>query len=150
MDYAPHFTEAELTFSQTATRNGIDNAIPDDLRPNLIRLSWWLEYLREIVQKPIIITSGYRCPYLNNAIGGSKTSAHMDGLAADIYVPDLTPCELARLAAEKMYDQGYDQIIHEFGRWVHVGLGIKIMRFETLTAMRENGRTVYKRGILEV
>ena len=153
MKFPKHFTIEELTRSQTATRNGIDNT-PDDLS-NLMRIAWFLETLREKLRLEyrnavIIVSSGYRSPELNLIIGGSKTSAHMLGLAADISCPDLTPLELAQFIADTMADEGFDQVIHEFGRWVHVGLTEGLPRYELLTALKENGKTVYKHGLIEV
>lgn len=153
MNYPPHFSEEELTRSQTATRNDIDNSPDETQLENLARLAWFLESLRMrlrmLVNKRsvIIVSSGFRCEELNLIIGGSKTSAHMQGLAADITCPDLTPLELAEFIRDNMGDEGYDQIIHEFGRWVHLGLA-KIPRYEELTAVRENGKTVYKTGLM--
>lgn len=150
MNYPPHFSRDELLFSQTAARNGIDNSpTSDEIEANIVRTAWYLELLREkLGSRPIVVSSGYRSPYLNNAIGGSKTSAHMKGLAADISCPDMTPLELSRFIAENMDD--YDQVIHEFGRWVHLGLSDTSPRGELLTAMKENNKTVYKIGLLEV
>jgi hypothetical protein len=148
MNFPPHFTLEEMTRSQTATRNGINNT-PEDLT-NLMRMAWYLEELREKLREIhpntyIIVSSGYRCPELNLIIGGSKTSAHMKGLAADISCPHLTPLELSEFIRDNMED--YDQIIHEFGRWVHLGLA-EIPRGELLTATKEGGKTVYKRGLI--
>jgi len=153
MKFPPHFSIEELTRSQAATRNEIDN-IPDDLS-NLMRIAWFLETLREKIRLTyphavIIVSSGYRSPKLNLIIGGSKTSAHMKGLAADISCPDLTPLELSQFVADNMADEGFDQVIHEFGRWVHVGLCEGLPRYEKLTAVKENGKTVYKHGLIEV
>lgn len=153
MNYPPHFSEEELTRSQTATRNEIDNSPDDDAKVNLVRLAWFLESLREKLRNHykrnlfIIISSGYRCPELNLIIGGSKTSAHMKGLAADITCPGLTPLELANFIARNMEDEEYDQVIHEFERWVHVGLSSDVNRLQELTAIKENGKTVYKLGL---
>ncbi len=149
--FPPHFTVEELTRSQTATRNGINNT-PDDLS-DLMRIAWFLESLRtkirlEYRNAVIIVSSGYRSPELNLIIGGSKTSAHMKGLAADISCPDLTPLELAQFIADTMADEGFDQVIHEFSRWVHVGLSKGLPRYELLTAVKENGKTVYKLGLI--
>ena len=151
MKFPSHFTIEELTRSQTATRNGIDNT-PEDLS-NLMRIAWFLESLRaklrlEYRDAVIIVSSGYRSPELNLVIGGSKTSAHMLGLAADISCPDITPLELAQFIADTMADEGFDQVIHEFGRWVHVGLSEGLPRYELLTAVKENGKTVYKHGLI--
>lgn len=150
----PNFSLEEMTRSQTATRNGIDNIPKGQHLDNLARTCWFLENLRSLLRehydKPlyIIVSSGYRCPELNLIIGGSKTSAHMKGLAADISCPGLTPYELAKFIQDNMDD--YDQVIHEFGRWVHLGLSEDMPREQSLTAMKENGRTVYKQGILEL
>ena len=151
MKFPPHFSLAELTFSQTAARYEIDNTPPD--LSNLLRIAWFLETLREKIRLThphavIIVSSGYRSPDLNLIIGGSKTSAHMKGLAADISCPDLIPLELAQFIADNMADEGFDQVIHEFSRWVHVGLAIGLPRYEKLTAVKENGKTVYKLGLI--
>ena len=151
MKFPPHFTIEELTRSQTATRNGINN-MPDDLS-DLMRIAWFLESLRtkirmEYPNAVIIVSSGYRSPELNLIIGGSKTSAHMKGLAADISCPDLTPLELAQFIAGTMADESFDQVIHEFSRWVHVGLSVGLPRYELLTAVKENGKTVYHKGLI--
>lgn len=150
MGFPPHFRLEEFTFSQTAIRCEIDNS-PDDIQlTNLTRLAWWLETLREKIRlihpdAYIIISSGLRVEALNLAIGGSKTSAHMKGLAADIHCNKLTPMELAVFIRDNMED--YDQVILEFNRWVHLGLST-VPREELLTAMKEDGRTVYKQGLI--
>jgi hypothetical protein len=156
-NWPPHFSLAEFTRSQTAARKGIDNSPPDiQTEANIIRTAWFLETLRSKLRVKygkvmyIIISSGYRCPELNAAIGGSKTSAHMRGLAADISCPGLTPLELARFIADNMIEEDFDQVIHEFGRWVHLGLSDSLPRQQLLTAMKSNGRTVYKPGLLEI
>ena len=152
MNFPPHFSEEELTRSQTATRNGIDNTPDEKHRLNLVRLAWFLETLREKLRwihkdTYLVVSSGYRCPKLNLIIGGSKTSTHMDGLAADITCPDLTPLELAKFINDNMVEEGFDQVIHEFEKWVHVGLSEKYPRLQDLTAIKENGHTVYKTGL---
>lgn len=152
MKLPPHFTLDELTRSQTATRNDIDNS-PDEVQlNNLIRLAWFLESLRLRIRMKykgavIIVSSGLRVELLNLKIGGSKTSAHMRGLAADITCTELTPLELARFIVNNMADEGFDQVIHEFERWVHVGLSEGLQRYETLTATRKDGKTIYSNGL---
>lgn len=144
--FAPHFSYEELTFSDYAVRHGIDNMPPPDIEANLVTLSWWLEELRQYAVAPIIVTSGYRCEAVNQGIGGSESSAHMKGLAADIKCPKMTPLELAKLAANSMTATGYDQIIHEFERWVHCGLSAT-PRTELLTATLIGDKTVYTKGL---
>jgi zinc D-Ala-D-Ala carboxypeptidase len=116
-----HFSLEELTFSETAARKGIDNTPgPTELR-NLKRLAQTLEKLRSALgNKPIVVTSGYRSPALNAAIGGSKNSRHMLGLAVDFTVPDRTVLQAARTVVGCGVE--FDQAIYEFRRWLHFGL----------------------------
>lgn len=80
-----YFTIEELTRSATATTRGIDNTPTPEIKANLERLvDKVLDGLREIYGKPITVNSGYRCPELNKVIGGSKTSDHVKGFAADL------------------------------------------------------------------
>lgn len=159
--FPPNISLQELTHSATAIRRGIDNEPETDqhLR-NLNKTAWWLQTLRQYIhdetgkETPIIVSSGYRSHDLNKAIGGSDTSVHKIGFGADITAPGLSPIDLADLAARCMAAHGYDQIIHEFGRWVHVGvLGPdgKRQKQQTLTAFKNtNGLTEYKPGLHEV
>jgi len=147
MNMPPNFSISELTFSQTAARNSIDNTPDDEALINLTQLAWTLQEIRDGIKSPIIVSSGYRSPYLNNAIGGSQTSAHMKGMAADISTPSMTPLELSQWIAENI--PGFDQCIHEFGRWVHLGMA-QAPRGQLLTALRENGKTIYVNGLIEV
>lgn len=80
-----YFTIEELTRSTTATAKGIDNTPTPEIKENLERLvDNVLDKLREIYGKPITVNSGYRCTELNKAVGGSKTSDHVKGFAADL------------------------------------------------------------------
>lgn len=118
----PHFSLTELTASQTAARRGIDNTPNAEHRRNLKRLAQTLEQVRSLLgNRAVLVSSGYRGPALNTAIGGSRTSAHMSGLAADFTVPGFgTVFQTARAIAAS--DIVYDQLIHEYGSWVHLGL----------------------------
>lgn len=148
MRLSPNFTLAELTLSETAARYGIDNDPPEDVIESLRRTAGMLEEIRALAGCPIIVTSGYRSDSVNRAVGGSKTSAHVFGLAADINAARLDPDALARLIAGSAIR--FDQCILEFSRWVHVGLarGMAQPRREVLTAVKQNGRTVYLKGIV--
>lgn len=120
MNLTEHFTLEELTHSEVSARAGISNVPPDALIPNLERLARGLERIRLVLQeKPILISSGYRSPRLNQMVGGSARSMHMQGLAADILCPQFgTPLMVCEAISREMV---LDQIIHEFGRWCHVG-----------------------------
>lgn len=80
-----HFTINEFEKSAKACQLGIDNTIPSLQKKNIEKLvNLILDPLREALKAPIIISSGYRCPRLNKAVGGVIDSQHIDGLAADI------------------------------------------------------------------
>lgn len=117
---SPHFTVDELTFSQTAERQGIDNMPGPDQLAALRRTAMGLEGVRvRLGGAPILISSGYRCPALNRAIGGSAKSQHMAGEAADFTAPRFgSPREIVDALVDA--DIGYDQLILEYGRWVHI------------------------------
>lgn len=93
---------------------------PDAVMDALKRTAQGLEAVRvRLGCAPIIVTSGYRCPALNAAIGGAKNSQHMRGEAADIICPRFGgPVEVATALRDSGVE--YDQLLLEFGRWVHV------------------------------
>ncbi|WP_110971290.1 D-Ala-D-Ala carboxypeptidase family metallohydrolase [Pseudomonas huaxiensis] len=137
MYLTPHFTLAEMTASQVANREGIDNE-PDSLViANLVDLCRSLEVVRSLVGMPIMVSSGYRSEVLNRRIGGSSTSAHVKGLAADIIAVSLSPRDLA----QRIIDSGlsFDQLILEFDGWVHLGLAEGRQRREVLTIRKGTG-----------
>lgn len=146
MKLSPHFTLAELTFSATAARKGIPNVAPPEIVDQLILTADRMEQVRTLLGgKPIRVLSGYRSPAVNTAVGGSKTSAHRTGHAVDFICPDFgTSAEVAAHLARHLTD--YDQIIEEFGSWVHVGFGPG-RRMQKLTARKVRGRTTYTSGI---
>ena len=118
MNLTTHFTLREFTRSSYAIRKGINNEPNDAQIENLRTLcALVLEPLRMLVDSPITILSGYRCPEVNVGIGGSKTSQHMEGKAADIMVPEWPPEALYELMRNNMH---FDQLIQEFDEWVHV------------------------------
>lgn len=150
MKLTDNFSIREFEASDTAARLGVNNSIPKDLIPNVTALASWLQVLRNRLCKhlgkevQIVVSSGYRCPALNKAIGGSKTSSHMSALAADIRVPGLSVDTLFSLIDELMWDMPADQVIHEFGRWVHVGLAKARPRNQFLYAEKVAGKTLYR------
>ncbi len=139
-----HFSLAELTFSQTAERRGIPNEPGGAERANLQRLADRLEQVRWACgNRPVIITSGYRCAALNAAIGGAKTSAHLTGRAADIKVVGMSVLEVA-VAIERARIQ-FDQIIHE-GTWLHFAIeaACDTPRRQILAATFSGGKATYR------
>lgn len=118
---AEFFTKSELTRSDTARTLKIDNTPTPEALAALDALMWnVLDPIRRMWGKPIIVNSGYRCPKLNAAIGGSATSQHMKGEAADITAGDPTKNkELFDMIAQSAIP--FDQLIDEKNyRWIHV------------------------------
>ncbi len=144
MQLTDHFSMAEMTFSQTAERRGIYNQPGHDERANLLRLARRLEEVRwSCGNRPIVITSGYRCDALNSAVGGAPTSAHLDGRAADIKVVGMSVLEVA-VAIERARIQ-FDQMIHE-GTWLHFAIeaASDTPRRQILAATFSGGKATYR------
>jgi zinc D-Ala-D-Ala carboxypeptidase len=115
-----HFTLDEMTVSQEAARRGIDNTPPAEALAALRVTAQALEAVRvRLGCAPIIVSSGYRCPELNRIVRGSKDSQHMMGQAVDFICPAFgNPTEIAAALRDSGIE--YDQLILEFGRWVHI------------------------------
>ncbi|NBW57584.1 hypothetical protein EBR43_07345 [bacterium] len=149
-----NFTLTEFTKSQAGARLGIDNTPQGEHLENLKNLvTKIIQPLREQLGKPITINSGYRGPEVNKAVGGAATSQHCLGEAADIECPGMANADLAHYI-QQHFD--FDQLILEFYKpgipdsgWVHVSLKRNDpQRKQCLTAVSENGKTVYKPGFL--
>lgn len=126
MNLSTHFTLEELIVSAAAIDLGNANAPTTPHMTNLYRLADRLEEVRALFGRPIQITSGYRNPVVNAAVGGVPDSAHAQGLAADFHVVGLD--DLA--AAEVIRDSGlkFDQLILERGRCIHLSFDPRLRR----------------------
>lgn len=124
MNLTQHFTLAELTVSSKARSLGLDNTPPPELVPRLVRTAEMLERIRATLGVPVIVTSGYRSPAVNRAVGGVATSDHTQGHAADFVASGFgTPEQIARSLAPLVDLLGIGQLIYEHigGKaWVHV------------------------------
>jgi hypothetical protein len=146
MNLTKNFTLEEMYKSTTAIRLGIDNTPSDIVIKNLLQLcKKVLQPLREHIGESIKVSSGYRSPDLNKKIGGSKSSQHCLGQAADISCGERT-AELYYYIKNNLI---FDQIIWEFGNddnpdWVHVSYSATKNRFECLRAYKINGKTAYQ------
>lgn len=123
MQLTDHFTLAELTRSDTADRKHIDNTPTVEVVANLRALCRnVLEPARVSFGAPIYVTSGYRCPALNAAVGGKPTSQHLRGEAADLQVQGVR--NLKRLYKVIKSHGIFDQLLYETNRtgakWIHV------------------------------
>lgn len=150
-----HFSYRELTRSESARRAGIENVPTAAEMDNIYYTAQQLEKIREYVGRGIIVTSCFRSERVNKLVGGSPTSAHRFGLAADCDAIGLTSLAFAKELI-KMRDAGklvFDQLILEFpergdGAWVHIGFRRNApMRNQILTATKKNGKTVYLQGL---
>jgi hypothetical protein len=118
MNLSPHFTLDELTHTD---HREIDNSPNQSEIENLQRLANFLEEVKTVLGgKPVMISSGFRCKALNDAVGSKDSSQHRVGCAADFRVPGMTPDEVVRAIIASGI--GYQQIIREFDRWTHISV----------------------------
>jgi len=157
MKLSEHFTLYEFTRSQEAIRRGIYNQPNAEQLENIKALvDNILEPIRIHFDKPVSISSGLRLPALNIAIGGSSTSSHMNGEAADFEIYGIDNFRLARWIADNC--PAFDQLILEFynenvdmnSGWIHCSFSRKKNRRQVLTATRKNGRTIYLPGLIKL
>ena len=155
MQITEHFSLKELTRSETARRLGLQNTPSSAEMANIQYTAEQLEKIRAYVGRGIVVTSCFRSERVNKAVGGSPTSAHRFGLAADCDAVGLTSLAFAKEII-KMRDEGritFDQLILEFpergdGAWVHVGFRRNSqMRNQIMTATKKGGKTVYLPGL---
>jgi len=148
-----NFSLQEYTKSQTATRQGLDNT------PNEGHMTSATALFENVVQKVrdnfgvTVINSGYRGPALNTAVGGSSNSQHCKGEAVDIECPGTGNYDVAKWIKDNL---DFDQLILEFytpgipdSGWVHVSYKTEGNRKQSLTAMKEDGKTVYKPELIQ-
>lgn len=115
-----HFSLRELTRSDYAIRNGIPNVPMPRIVENIEQvLMPGLELVRALLGHPMVVTSGFRSPLVNDAVGGSAMSQHRYGFAADFHCDGFGgPKEIVAAVAASTIP--FDQLIEEYGEWVHV------------------------------
>lgn len=153
MNLTANFTLSELTKSETALRHGMDNTPGETEIANLKTLAEKvLQPVREHYQKGVKVNSGYRAPEVNQKVGGSRTSDHCKGQAADIEIPGVPNADLAQWITENLE---FTQVILEFytqgipdSGWVHVSYDPQNLKKQALTAVKQNGKTVYLPGLV--
>lgn len=147
MNLSNNFTLAQLTASETATRKGIPNDPTPEQIANLTDLAATLERVQELVG-PIHINSAFRSLKLNAIIGGSPSSAHLDGYACDFTAPGFgIPLEVCQ--AIQSSGIPFDQLICEGGAdhgWTHISVA-PAMRKEVMMAHFEAGKVRYTTGL---
>jgi len=129
MQLSKYFTLEEMVQSQTAVRRGLDNTPPEDVKTNLTLTCHLADEVREFLNHPMLVSSGYRSPAVNAAVGGSGRSAHMQGYALDFISPGFgTPEDIVSAIHKSKIN--FDQIIME-GTWAHLSFA-PAMRREAL------------------
>jgi hypothetical protein len=142
------FWLSEFVGSDYAVRNGLDNLPKAPEMANLINvLAPGMNRVRQALGAPVLITSGYRSPEVNTAIGGAASSQHTQGLAADFKAPEFgTPRAIVKYLMERSGEIRFDQLIYE-GGWAHISFTPSSPRSEVLTAHFLGGRVTYERGL---
>jgi zinc D-Ala-D-Ala carboxypeptidase len=153
MQLTNNFSLAEMVKSDTALRHDMDNTPGETEIANLKTLcEKVLQPVRDKFQTGVKVNSGFRHPEVNAKVGGSKTSDHCKGQAADIEIPGIANADLAVWIMENL---DYTQLILEFytpgvpdSGWVHVSYDPANLKKENLTATKQGGKTVYLKGLV--
>jgi hypothetical protein len=142
-----------MTKSETALRRGLPNT-PNDAQIAALKTlcEKVLQPIRDAYGKGVKVNSGFRHPDVNAAVGGSRTSDHCHGMAADIEIPGVANYDLAKHIESKLK---FTQLILEFytpgvpdSGWVHVSYDPSNLKMQTLTAIKRDGKTVYLNGLV--
>ena len=152
MKLGANFTLYEMTKSETALRHDMDNTPDAAAIANLQTLvEKVLQPVRNHYGMGVKVNSGYRGPEVNAKVGGSRTSDHCKGMAADIEIPGVPNHELAEWI---QFNLAYTQLILEFytqgvpdSGWVHVSYDPANLKKQDLTAVKQSGKTVYLPGL---
>lgn len=153
MQLTNNFSLAEMVKSETALRHDMDNT-PGEAEIASLRLlcEKILQPVREHYGKGVKVNSGFRHPDVNAKVGGSKTSDHCKGQAADIEIPGIPNADLAIWIMDNLE---YTQLILEFytpgvpdSGWVHVSYDPANLKNQVLTATKKDGKTVYLPGLV--
>jgi zinc D-Ala-D-Ala carboxypeptidase len=153
MQLTNNFSLAEMVKSDTALRHDMDNTPGENEIANLKKLAEKvLQPVRDHYQKGVKCNSGYRAPAVNQKVGGSPTSDHCKGQAADIEIPGVANADLAKWITENLE---FTQVILEFytpgvpdSGWVHVSYDPDNLKKQVLTAAKQGGKTVYLQGLV--
>lgn len=144
-----HFPMSDCLHSDVAVRRGIDNTPNDEQLANIEETKLQMEVVRSLLgNEPIMVNSWFRSPKLNTAIGGSPSSAHMQGLAVDFTRKGQTPKEsfMAILESNLLFDQLILEGVSKDspgGIWVHIGFA-ETPRRQAMTCEFIGGHPIYK------
>lgn len=153
MNLTKNFSLHEMTKSETALRRGVPNTPGSAEIAALTTLAQKvLQPIRDHFARAVKVNSGYRSPDVNALVGGSRTSDHCKGMAADIEIPGVPNYNLALWIRDNLE---YTQLILEFytpgipdSGWVHVSYDPANLKQQVLTAARKDGKTEYTMGLV--
>ena len=143
MKLSDNFYLNEFTISQEAERHGYKNN-PNERQIENLKLLCVnvLQPLREIIQVPIFINSGFRSFDVNTAVGGRFNSQHLEGKATDFVVPSMNLVNVFNIILQKL---SFDQLIYEFGKWIHVSWNGELNRKDVMISKKVHGKIVYEK-----
>ena len=153
MNLTKNFTLSEMTKSETALRLGLDNQ-PDEAQLAALKTlaEKVLQPVRDHYGKGVKVNSALRTLPVNRAVGSGDSSHHVRGMAADIEIPGVANAELATYIRDNL---DFTQLILEFytvgipdSGWVHVSYVPEDLKKQVLTAVKQNGKTVYLPGLV--
>lgn len=114
-----NFKISELIHSDIAIQNNINNMPDIDSLNSMLELIFYcLQPIRDLIKKPMIITSGFRCQKVNFFAGGKINSQHLTGQAVDFKINGMQPKEIVEVIKKSNIE--YDQLINEYDKWVHI------------------------------
>ena len=153
MNLTANFSLTEMVKSETALRHGMENT-PGEAEIAALRLlcEKVLQPVRDHYGVGVKVNSGYRSPDVNSKVGGSRTSDHCKGMAADLEIPGVANADLAQWVKDNLE---FTQLILEFytpgipdSGWVHVSYDPDNLKKQVMTATKKDGKTVYLPGLV--
>lgn len=144
-----HFTLEEVTASQLASRQGIDNSLPPELLPAVKFTARQMERVRGLLGSAIHVNSWYRCPLLNTQLGSKNTSQHLRGEAVDFVAPAAgSSLEICKKILQYPELIRFDQLILEH-TWVHISFSANptVANRNQVLSLLQNG--TYSSGLTD-
>lgn len=140
LNLTPHFTLHEFMRSTTGERFNIENRASANEVMRLVKLAEYMERVRNLFDRPVIVTSAFRSQEINRRVGGVVNSCHVQGYAIDFKISGISTANVCKAIVENNFK--YHQLIDEFSQWVHLSIN-PAGRQQNLKAVKINGKTHY-------